>query len=65
LGGDSKRHDHGATAHKENGTVRIPAAILNEVAAAAVEAMGIESRLRNAILDRVAPQDAYRRFGKF
>jgi len=48
-----------------DGMVRIPAAIVDEVAAAAVEAMGTESRVRTAILDGVDPQEAYRRHGKF
>jgi len=48
-----------------DGMVRIPAAILDEVVPAAVEAMQTESKVRAAILEGIDPQEAYRRFGKF
>lgn len=48
-----------------DGMVRIPAALVDEVIAAATEAIGTENRVRTAILDGMDPQEAYRRFGKF
>lgn len=48
-----------------DGMVRIPAALVDEVATAAVEAMTTESAVRKAILEGVDPEEAYRRFGKF
>jgi len=48
-----------------DGMVRIPAAVVDEVASAAVEAMRTESAVRKAIHEGVDPQEAYRRYGKF
>lgn len=48
-----------------DGMVVIPAEILDEVIAAAVEAMQAENRVRTAILEGVDPQEAYLRHGKF
>lgn len=48
-----------------DGMVRIPAADLDEVIPAAVEAMNTESRVRRAILDGMDPRDAYLKWGKF
>lgn len=48
-----------------DGMVRIPAAILDEVVPAAVEAMQTESKVRKAILEGIDPVEAYSRFGKF
>lgn len=49
----------------QDGMVRIPGAILDEVIPAAVEAMQTESLVRKSILEGLDPQEAYRRFGKF
>ncbi len=49
----------------QDGMVRIPGPILDEVIPAAVEAMQTESKVRKAILEGVDPQEAYRQFGKF
>jgi len=48
-----------------DGMVRIPAARLDEVIAAAGEAMQTENKVRTAILDGTDPQEAYLTHGKF
>ena len=48
-----------------DGMVRIPAGILDEVLDASLAAMKTESKVREAILEGVDPQEAYRKYGKF
>lgn len=48
-----------------DGMVRVPAAMLDEVIEASLEAMQTESLVRKAILEGVDPQEAYLQYGKF
>lgn len=48
-----------------DGMVRVPQAIVAEVAAKSVEAMQTENKVRTAILSGTDPQEAYLRYGKF
>ncbi len=48
-----------------DGIIRIPAARVESVIAAAEAAIGTENKVRTAILDGTDPQQAYLRFGKF
>jgi len=48
-----------------DGLIRVPAARVEEVVAAAEQAIATESQVRKAILSGMDPQQAYLRFGKF
>lgn len=48
-----------------DGLLRVPKAVVAEVADASVTAMATESKVRTAILAGIDPQTAYLKFGKF
>ncbi|MBS7701785.1 RraA family protein [Chelatococcus asaccharovorans] len=48
-----------------DGLIRIPQAQVEEIVAAAEQAIATENLVRKAILEGVDPQEAYLRFGKF
>ena len=48
-----------------DGMVFVPVEQLDEIIAKSTEAMQTESKVRNAILDGMDPQDAYLKWGKF
>ncbi|MEM9230652.1 MAG: RraA family protein [Pseudomonadota bacterium] len=48
-----------------DGMVRVPLAIVDEVAEKSVQAMQTENKVRTAIMDGVDPQEAYLKYGKF
>jgi len=48
-----------------DGLVRVPKLLAEDITTKAEAAMGTESRVRQAILDGVDPQEAYLKYGKF
>ncbi|MGO4715158.1 RraA family protein [Bradyrhizobium sp. 2TAF24] len=48
-----------------DGLIRVPAARVEEIVAAAEQAIATESQVRTAILSGMDPQQAYLRYGKF